>query len=51
MAVLRHGRSRFCEIAQNKLLSSGLHGRSIVTWRRRLTAACVFADKRGISLT
>jgi hypothetical protein len=51
MAVLRRGRSRFCENAQNKLLSSGLHRRSIVTWRRRLTAAFVFADKRGIPLT
>jgi hypothetical protein len=28
-AALRHGHSRFCEIAQNELLSSGLQARSI----------------------
>jgi len=43
--------SRFCEIAQNELLSSGLRARSIFTWRQCLTAAALFADKHGILLT
>jgi hypothetical protein len=49
--ALRRGRSRFCEIAQNELLSSGLHARSISTSRQCLTAAALFADKHGILLT
>jgi len=50
-AALRHRRSRFCEIAQNELLSSGLHAGSIFTSRQCLTAAALFADKHGIPLT
>jgi len=51
VAALRHGRSRFCEIAQNELLSSGLQARSTFTSRQCLTAAALFADKHGILLT
>jgi hypothetical protein len=51
VAVLRRGRSRFCEIAQIELLSSGLQARSISTSRQCLTAVALFADKRGILLT
>jgi hypothetical protein len=51
VAALRHGRSRFCEIAQNELLSSGLHARSISTSRQCLTAAALLADIRGIPPT
>jgi hypothetical protein len=47
----RHGRSRFCEIAQNELLSSGLQARSIFTLRQCLTAVALLADKHGILLT
>jgi|GEM_PF-6921430 len=43
--------SRFCEIAQNELLSSGLQVRSIFTSRQCLTVAALFADKHGILLT
>jgi hypothetical protein len=50
-AALRHGRSRFCEISQNELLSSGLQARSIFIPRQRLTAAALLADIRGILLT
>jgi hypothetical protein len=51
VAALRHGRSRFCEIAQNELLFSGLYARSIFNLRQCLTAAALLADKRGILLT
>ena len=47
LAALRRGRSRFCEIAQNELLSSGLHARRISTSRQCLTATSVFAVKRA----
>jgi len=47
----RHDSSRICENAQNELLSSGLHARSIFTSRQCLTAAALFADKHGIPLT
>src|SRR4029077_16088622 len=45
--ALRHGRSRFCEIAQNRLLSSGLQARNSSTLRQCLTATSAFADKRA----
>jgi hypothetical protein len=50
-AALWHDRSRFCETAQNGLLSSGLCARSISISRQCLTAAALFADKHGILLT
>jgi hypothetical protein len=47
VAAFRHERSRFCEIAQNELLSRGLHVRGISSSQRCLTATSVFADKRA----